>query len=333
MQSTDIYMEANIFQQDFLYYCDALVNTHPNVFLNYPEDKFETNKKNALDILSHCNNEEEFSMILQQFIAPIKDTHTKVTNIWFPGEKRYPIRYKFYGDSLYILNMTNQLPTEFYGTILYSINGFSLEDIKMKAAQYTSYENEVGLKNNINLSIYKSDFLRTLGIIKNETDSITIETTGKRKWTIHPNSNSNWQIKFISHPITEKKKANFDYQILKDDKICYLQLNKFIDKRIAEWTYSSAVMLATTIKDNKLFTIVGEPTSQRPSHFGELLFLKLPNTKIVCNISCKQFHRPDREKDNEDTLFPDVIIMKTFKSLDEGKDLAFDWIISHINNN
>ena len=212
IQSSKNYKTANIYQQDFLYYSEALINTHPNVYLNYPEEKFALNKQNALEKLSQCNSVEEFSMILHQFIVPMKDTHTKISGVWFYGDKSYPVRYKFYGDSLYIINMTDQHPSDFYGAILTSINGISLEDIKMRAAQYTSYENDVSFENY----------------------SITVRTTNGRILKLAPNSNSNWQIMYLSHPITEKKKINFDYQIIKDNDICYLQLNKFIDKKIAE---------------------------------------------------------------------------------------------------
>lgn len=95
----------------------------------------------------------------------------------------------------------------------------------------------------------------------------------------------------------------------------------------SEWTFSSAVMLATIVKDNNLFKIVGEPISERPSHFGEVLFLKLPNTNIVCSLSSKLFHRPNKLKDNEETLYPDVTIYKTYDDIKNGRDAVYEWIV------
>lgn len=94
----------------------------------------------------------------------------------------------------------------------------------------------------------------------------------------------------------------------------------------SEWTFSSAVQLATIVKDNHLFKIVGEPISEKPSHFGEVLFLKLPNTNKVCSLSCKLFHRPDKSKDNEETLYPDITIYKTYSDIINGIDSAYEWI-------
>lgn len=94
----------------------------------------------------------------------------------------------------------------------------------------------------------------------------------------------------------------------------------------SEWTFSSAVQLATLVKDNHLFKVIGEPVSEKPSHFGEALFLRLPNTDLVCSISCKQFHRPDKSKDNEETLYPDVVIYKTYSDIINGIDRVYEWI-------
>lgn len=96
---------------------------------------------------------------------------------------------------------------------------------------------------------------------------------------------------------------------------------------VGDGTYSSAIILSSLIKDNKLFMIVGQPTRGRPSHYGETLVLKLPNSGIVCRISCKKFFRPDIGKDSEDSLYPDVEIWPTFDDIRCGRDPVFDWVL------
>ncbi|MBI3586406.1 MAG: hypothetical protein HY088_04680 [Ignavibacteriales bacterium] len=96
---------------------------------------------------------------------------------------------------------------------------------------------------------------------------------------------------------------------------------------VGDRTYSSAIILSSLVKDNKLFTIVGQPTRGRPSHYGETLVLKLPNSGIICRISCKKFFRPDLGKDSEDTLYPDVEIWPTFDDYRYGRDPVFDWVL------
>jgi hypothetical protein len=96
---------------------------------------------------------------------------------------------------------------------------------------------------------------------------------------------------------------------------------------VGDGTYSSAIILSTLVKDNKLFTMVGQPTRGRPSHYGDTPVLKLPNSGIVCRISCKKFFRPDISKDTEDSLYPDVEIWPTFEDLKYGRDPVFDWVL------
>ena len=96
---------------------------------------------------------------------------------------------------------------------------------------------------------------------------------------------------------------------------------------VGDGTYSSAIILASLVKDNKLFTTVGQPTRGRPSHYGETLVLRLPNSGIVCRISCKKFFRPDTSKDSEDALYPDVTVWPTFEDYRYGRDPVFEWVL------
>jgi C-terminal processing protease CtpA/Prc len=102
---------------------------------------------------------------------------------------------------------------------------------------------------------------------------------------------------------------------------------------VGDGTYSSAIILSTLVKDNKLFTVAGQPARGRPSHYGETLFLKLPNTGILCHISCKKFFRPNIEKDAEDSLYPDVEIWPTFNDIKFGRDPVFDWVLEDAKTN
>jgi len=127
------------------------------------------------------------------------------------------------------------------------------------------------------------------------------------------------------------ERAHFRY-LTNEDSEFYIKPNRRVFKGtvyflVGEGTYSSAMILSTLIKDNKLFMIVGQPTRGRPSHLGEMLILKLPNSGIGCSISCKKFFRPDVDKDEEDSLYPDVEIWPTFEDLRNGRDPVLDWVL------
>lgn len=76
----------------------------------------------------------------------------------------------------------------------------------------------------------------------------------------------------------------------------------------SERTYSSAGILMTLVRDNHIGKIVGTESSFSPSHYGEVLPYRLPNTGIIGTISCKYFSRPDKEHQDDKTLVPDVAI-------------------------
>lgn len=76
----------------------------------------------------------------------------------------------------------------------------------------------------------------------------------------------------------------------------------------SERTYSSAGILMTLARDNHIGLIVGSNSTFSPSHYGEILPYRLPNTDVVGTISCKFFARPDADHMYDKTLVPDVAI-------------------------
>jgi hypothetical protein len=92
-------------------------------------------------------------------------------------------------------------------------------------------------------------------------------------------------------------------------------------------TFSAAQVLATTLKDNGLAVIVGAPVGNKPScQTGASLF-KLPNTKLIISLSYLYMERPDTSRNDENTLYPDVLIEKTLPAMRNGHDEPFEWII------
>lgn len=73
-----------------------------------------------------------------------------------------------------------------------------------------------------------------------------------------------------------------------------------------ENTFSSAQWMATLVQDGGLGTIVGQPSSNMPSSFGDILGFQLKNSKLEGQISYKKWTRPDKSKDKERTLEPNI---------------------------
>ena len=88
-----------------------------------------------------------------------------------------------------------------------------------------------------------------------------------------------------------------------------------------EETFSSAQWLATWVKDGKLGTIVGRPSSNMPSSYGDALPFELKYSKLRGQISHKKWYRPDKTKDSERVLEPDVYVDYSENALNKVMEL------------
>ncbi len=91
-------------------------------------------------------------------------------------------------------------------------------------------------------------------------------------------------------------------------------------------SYSSAGILLTVARDNHIGTIVGTTSTFSPSHYGEVLPYRLPNTGVLGSISCKFFARPDAATVDDTCMEPDCVI-----NLDD-KEQAWQYIIKNYSN-
>lgn len=91
-------------------------------------------------------------------------------------------------------------------------------------------------------------------------------------------------------------------------------------------TYSSAGILLTLARDNHIGSIVGTTSTFSPSHYGEILPYRLPNTGVLGSISCKFFARPDAATVDDTCMEPDFTINL------EDKELAWQFILKNFSN-
>lgn len=88
-------------------------------------------------------------------------------------------------------------------------------------------------------------------------------------------------------------------------------------------SFSSATLLLTMARDNGIGIIVGKPSGGRPSHYGDLLYCTLPNTKTIATVSHKRFVRPDAEARDMDYIVPDVEL----DLRNTERDLLWEWVV------
>ncbi len=95
---------------------------------------------------------------------------------------------------------------------------------------------------------------------------------------------------------------------------------------IGRQTFSSAIINVMDFKNMTQAIFVGEETSGKPNHFGEIKLLELPSSGLKIQYSTKYFQKSAIELK---TITPDHLIDISFKDFIEGHDPVYDWIIKH----
>ncbi len=91
-------------------------------------------------------------------------------------------------------------------------------------------------------------------------------------------------------------------------------------------TFSSANMLAATVKDYKLFTLIGQPTGEAANHYGELCAIKLPQTALVAFTSTTMWGRPNGNAQQNGAIEPDKLINPSSGKGDNVLQYAMEWL-------
>lgn len=74
-----------------------------------------------------------------------------------------------------------------------------------------------------------------------------------------------------------------------------------------EFTFSSATMLAAFAQDGKLGKVIGYPSANSPSCYGDVLSFQLRNSGIKGQVSYKRWLRPNANADQH-MLHPDILV-------------------------
>ena len=91
-------------------------------------------------------------------------------------------------------------------------------------------------------------------------------------------------------------------------------------------TFSGGNWFTVVVRDNDLGEVLGEPTGNSPSSFGDILSFSLHESGVSFTLSYKKFVRPARERDPADCLIPDLEIPVTIEDLLNGTDPVLEYL-------
>jgi len=121
----------------------------------------------------------------------------------------------------------------------------------------------------------------------------------------------------IIDPFFEKVKShNFHLKNDSNEETSNLHVYGLTDKR----TYSSAVQFAVEIQNYEYGSLIGQPTGGTLPSFGNSPILELENTGLLYSISEKFIRYQGRDRNEFDTLMPDILSNYAIEDFLNGND-------------
>ena len=229
----------NKYQKDFIYLDNVLKKTHPNMYNSYDSSYFVNKKNEILSALKNVKNDIDFQFLIQQYVAKIKDSHTKVI-MGYPNEKELiPFKYLWIKDKLYIESISAKEDTSFLGARIESINNITLNKVVKSFSDFISVENDVWIRRNLTYLLRSPYFLYHAGIVDTSENSVLFklqllsgaDTT--ISVTYENNDDIKWTILAHSSYFTKPGKEFFKYTLFPEKDYAYFQFNKMIDYTVA----------------------------------------------------------------------------------------------------
>ncbi len=336
------YQTGNKYQKDAILFIDMVADTHPYYIKADRREAWFAKKPALLDQCKDIVSDEAFADALINVLGPLHDKHTDLTTM-----KRMQEGRPKNGQATETKDVPGAIDMEhimrrhdsFYDYSLFPDHGICYLQFNqcMNAADYpfANFLNDMfakieegGIKtlvvdaqyNNggssqlcdelllhlypLNEMKFFSSYLRFSDLMAAYNPRIAV---AKSAWEDDGHKDELYQMPSPKIP------ADFQQPKLFDGKVVFV-----MGKR----TFSSAGMLFTLARDNHIGTIIGTTSTFSPSHYGEVLPYRLPNTGVLGTISCKFFARPDTAAVDDKCMEPDVKV-----DLDD-KDAAWQYIIN-----
>ena len=340
-QTNTMYQSSNKYQKDAMIFMDFVADTHPYYVKPERREEWYAKKNVLLERCKSIGTDEELADALNEVLGKLKDKHTCVTTVKQQREGNLAERKKlmeagftsFAPDREHIMrphatvydyqlfpehsicylqfNKCANNPADPFSSFLDRMFAEMKEkNIRTLVVdvQYNSGGNDFYCSMLME-HIFPFDKLKTftaysrLSTFMTEFFPNAVELKKQREKEGHKDELYQEPANYVGDI---KQPSIFDGQVV------------FV---MGQQTFSSAGVLLTHARDNHLGTIIGTTSTFGPSHYGNVLPFRLPNTAVYGIISIKYFERPDKSKSDEPYMQPDVEV-----NLDD-KDVSWDFII------
>ncbi len=331
-QTNKTYQKGNKYQRDAMLFVDMLADTHPYYVKAERRNELMAGQKQLLKACGKCKSDSAFVDLLIATLGDLHDKHTEIIDLQRLEAKRKAADEKALNE---IAERVGESIMDFGGDLFHFVIlpehslcylQFNLcadartqgdEALPRWDAYIDSMFTEMKAKNIANLvvdaqynnggsSMLCDELLIRLLPLKDMKMYTTSLRFSNLLATFNPRigvAKQAWEADGHTDELYPMPIGNVPPTFVQPDvwsgKVIFVQ---------SERTYSSAGILMTMVRDNHIGMIVGESSSFSPSHYGEILPYRLPNTGVLGTISCKFFARPDADHVDDKTLEPDVRI-------------------------
>lgn len=341
-QSSNEYLSGNKYQKDAILFMDMVADTHPYYIKADRRAEWFAQKEALLEQCGSVQSDEDFVDALIAVLGPLHDKHTDLTTMKSLQEKKAAKNEEteaevvdtehvmsrhdaFYDYS--ILQPESICYLQFNQCMNMEGNPFEgfLDEMftKMNEAQIKTLVVDVQY-NGGGSSRLCDELLQHLYPVEKLEDYTTYLRFSNLMAAYNPRiaaTKARWENDGHADELYQMPSSRIpdDYQqpALYEGNVVFVMGPK---------TYSSAGILLTLARDNHIGTIIGTTSTFSPSHYGEVLPYRLPNTGVLGSISCKFFSRPDAATVDDTCMEPDCVIGL------ENKELAWQFIIDNYGN-
>ena len=341
------YQTDNKYQKDAILFMDMVADTHPYYIKEERRAEWFSKKQDLLKKCGGIETDETFVDALIDVLGPLHDKHTDLTtmkrmqeskqkvntndntvDITGPIDREHIMRrhdsnydYQIFPDySVCYLQFNQCVNAKDYPFAKFLNDMFAkMEEEGIKTLVVDAQYNNGGssqLCDELLMHLYPLDKMKSFTTFLRFSDLMAAYNpriaVAKKSWENDGHRDELYQMPAPKIPVDFQQPKIFDGQVV------------FV---MGKRTFSSAGMLFTLARDNHIGTIIGTTSTFSPSHYGEVLPYRLPNTGVLGSISCKFFARPDAATVDDKCLEPDVKI-----NLDD-KDALWRYIFEHYGNN
>ncbi|MFA7546544.1 MAG: S41 family peptidase [Candidatus Cloacimonadaceae bacterium] len=220
---SDLNTQLNVFQEDFVFFYQTLLDSHPGFDSGQPA--FYQEAVTLMEELAAVTDTLQFETKLRAFTHLLKDGHTKIASYSGESPTTYPIGLWWHESGWYV-DIISKEHKDLIGSKVISINGMDAETFMNRLMQIATGENIYLFRDQVSFYLRNPANLIALNLASPDGAlHLTLERSGTQMDIVLLAAERHSLWGNIKTGITAQHNENYWGQALPDDSVYYLQFN------------------------------------------------------------------------------------------------------------